>query len=211
MTSMHSDKPDLRVILIGGTSNVGKSTLAQMIASRLGGQWTSTDSLGRHPGRPWGTVRPHVAEHYATLAVDELIADVLRHYRGMWPGIEQLVAAHASDPARQPLILEGSALWPESVATLRLPGVGALWLTASDALLQGHIYAGSAYDRAPPEARFLIDKFLARTLRYNELMLRAIERLGLPWLNVEEADSLDDLADRALRMLAQGAAARPHR
>lgn len=208
---MQMDKPDLRGILIGGTSNVGKSTLAQAIAARRGGQWTSTDSLGRHPGRPWGTVRPHVAEHYATLAVDELIADVLRHYRGLWPGIEQLVAAHASDPARPPLILEGSALWPESVASLRLPGVGALWLTASDTFLQGRIYAGSGYAQAPPEARLLVDKFLARTLRYDELMLRALARLGLPWLNVEAAASLDDLADQALRLLAQGPAARPHR
>ncbi len=46
-------KRDLRVILIGGSSNVGKSILAQSLALKLGWSHISTDSLARHPGRPW--------------------------------------------------------------------------------------------------------------------------------------------------------------
>jgi 2-phosphoglycerate kinase len=44
-----------RVVLIGGTSNVGKSTVAQAVAERLGFEYLSTDELARHPGRPWRT------------------------------------------------------------------------------------------------------------------------------------------------------------
>ncbi|MFE3854930.1 hypothetical protein ACFXPN_27835 [Streptomyces griseorubiginosus] len=74
----------VRVVVIGGTSNTGKSTVAGAVAERLGFAHRSTDLLARHPGRPWRTpereVPPHVAEHYATPAVDELIDSVLGHY-----------------------------------------------------------------------------------------------------------------------------------
>ena len=42
-----------RILLIGGTSHVGKSTLAQLLALKLGWNYRSTDKLARHPGRPW--------------------------------------------------------------------------------------------------------------------------------------------------------------
>jgi len=41
------------VILLGGTSCVGKSSLGQSLASSLGWDLLSTDQLARHPGRPW--------------------------------------------------------------------------------------------------------------------------------------------------------------
>ena len=94
---------ELRVILIGGTSHTGKTALARALAARLGWRRLSTDSLARHPGRPWKTggcvVPDHVAEHYLSLSVDELIEDVLAHYRSLWPAIRDLVSAHATDPS----------------------------------------------------------------------------------------------------------------
>ncbi|MEL7245323.1 MAG: 2-phosphoglycerate kinase, partial [Cyanobacteria bacterium J06573_2] len=42
-----------RIILIGGSSHVGKSTLAQSLANKLNWNYISTDKLARHPGRPW--------------------------------------------------------------------------------------------------------------------------------------------------------------
>ena len=75
---------EIRVLLIGGTSHVGKSTLAKALAARLGGEHVSTDTLARHPGRPWATSSGpfprHVAAHYLSLSVDELTTEQLRHY-----------------------------------------------------------------------------------------------------------------------------------
>lgn len=195
------DTPALRVILIGGPSNVGKSTLARALASRLGWHQTSTDSLARYPGRPWGVVRPHVVEHYRTLTPDELIEGVIRHYLSMWPDIRKLITAHAGDPSAECLVLEGSAIWPESVATLRLDGVRAVWLTASDAFLRERIYQGSGYAQASTQEQAMIDKFLGRAQRYNARMIPILRRVGLPWLNVEEASSLEELTDRALNLV----------
>ena len=110
----------MRVVLIGGSSHVGKSSLAESLAANLGWTHISTDSLARHPGRPW---KPHpekvpddVAEHYLSLSVDELITDVLRHYRvNVWPRVEAIVASHIDKTSTARIVLEGSALWPEFV------------------------------------------------------------------------------------------------
>ncbi|MFJ4937244.1 hypothetical protein ACIP8U_25785 [Streptomyces pseudovenezuelae] len=185
--------------MIGGTSNTGKSTVAGAVADRLGFTHRSTDLLARHPGRPWRTpereVPPHVAEHYATLGVDELIDSVLAHYERLWPRIEELVAAHATGPG---LVLEGSALWPERVAALDAPHTAAVWLTAGEDVVRARIRAGGRYDEASERERALMDKFLARSVRYQELMVEAVDRLGLPRVDVGNGRSVSDVADAVL-------------
>ena len=189
---------DCRVLLVGGTSHAGKSTLAQALASRLGWSDLTTDKLARHPGRPWQvpplTVPPHVAEHYRSLPVDELIADVLRHYRQtVWPLVEEIVTARATDPSTDRLVLEGSALLPDRFVTLSYPNVTAVWLTAGREFLAQRIYAESRYDTKSPPERLLIDQFLRRTWKFNDLMRSEVERLGLASLEVDENTRLDDL------------------
>ncbi|MFJ9907222.1 AAA family ATPase [Streptomyces sp. NPDC101152] len=173
---------DVRVVLIGGTSNVGKSTVARAVAERLGFACRSTDLLARHPGRPWRTpereVPPHVAEHYASLTVDELITSVLGHYERLWPRIEALIEAHAADGG-QGLVLEGSALWPVRVAALDVPRTAAVWLTADEAVLRARVHAGGRYAEATEPERALMDRFLARTERYQRLMVDALTELGI--------------------------------
>ncbi len=189
----------VRVVLIGGTSNTGKSTVAGAVAERLGFEHRSTDLLARHPGRPWRTpereVPPHVAEHYATLSVDELTDSVLAHYARLWPRIEELIAEHAAGPG---LVLEGSALWPERVAALDAPHAAAVWLTADEAVVRARIRAGGRYDEASGQERFLMDKFLARSVRYQSLMVDVVERLGLPRVDVGTDRSVSEVADAVL-------------
>lgn len=54
-----------RILLIGGSSHVGKSTVAQSLASHLGWNYRSTDKLARHPGRPWQAKPKKVPNHVA--------------------------------------------------------------------------------------------------------------------------------------------------
>lgn len=180
-------------VLIGGTSNVGKSTVARVVAERLGVGHRSTDYLARHPGRPWRTaereVPPHVVEHYSTLAVDELISSVLAHYARLWPRIEELVAAADG------LVLEGSALWPERVA--KLTGVRSVWLTAGEGTIRERIHADGAYETASAGERALMDTFLARSVRFQQLLLADVERLGLRHIKVDGC-SVAEVADAVL-------------
>jgi hypothetical protein len=189
-----------RIILIGGTSHTGKSTLAKQLAERLSLEALSTDKLARHPGRPWPTpawsVPPHVAEHYSTLSTGELLESVLAHYRGMWPRIVTALTQRADSG----IVLEGSALWPERVARLRQADLAALWLTASDAFLTARIENESGYALADARGRALIESFVRRTLLFNAHMMEAVGRLELPVIDVEGAGSA--LLEEAIRMVA---------
>lgn len=85
-----------KLILIGGTSHAGKSTLGRRLAGDLGWNYLSTDQLARPPGRPWkaGTqpVPTDVVEHYTDRSVTELVDSVLSHYRKIvWPIVDAIV------------------------------------------------------------------------------------------------------------------------
>ena len=192
----------VRVVLIGGTSHVGKSTLAQALAERLGWASRSTDQLARHPGRPWRPpgedVPAHVAEYYLDLTDEARLASVLAHYRNIWPLAEALVRRHGKDPSAERLVLEGSALWPEQAAALTLPSAAAVWLTGSAALVEDRIRRESHYDGADRRGRAMIDAFIERSLRFDRLMMDEVRRLGLAHLEVAGNTDVDVLADRCL-------------
>lgn len=198
-------RSDLRVILIGGSSHVGKSTLARSLADTLGWRMLSTDTMARHPGRPWRSpperVPDHVSEHYLTLSVGELITDVLDHYRiNVWPKVQTLIRSVTTEASPDRLILEGSALWPESVATLSFDGLAALWLTASDETLRRRIHRESRYRSLSATERLMVDAFLDRTLAYNQQMIHVIDRLGFLRIDVLQS-GVAELADRCLTAL----------
>lgn len=199
--------PALRVILIGGTSHAGKSSLARYLAGAIGWRYQTTDKLARHPGRPWSNdavpVPQHVAAHYATLPVDELLADVLLHYeKNVLPQVSALVGECVSNPSLDGLVLEGSALLPAGVAPLLSEHVGGVWLRANDQLLVARIRAESRYRQRGTEDQLLIDKFIERTLVFERHIERAIEEYELPRLPVSESDTCEMLAERCMRTIS---------
>lgn len=195
-------QPNLRVVLIGGSSHVGKSTVSDSLAAKLGWSHISTDSLARHPGRPWKTapeeVPEHVAEHYLCLSVDELIEDVLYHYRtNVWPKIEEIVASRLNDTSTTGIVLEGSALLPELVMNLDIDKIVAVWLTASEEVFQKRIRDGSLYRWKSPREQLMIDKFMERTLAYNALLVEAVNQQGFILVDVLQSN-LTELSERCL-------------
>ena len=202
---MRNVHPHTRVILISGSSHSGKSALSESIAANLGWNRISTDTLARHPGRPWRPepekVPDHVAKHYLSLSVDELIVDVLHHYRvNVWPKIEEIVASHINDPSRGRLIIEGSALWPELVATLDRDNIAALWLTAKEAVFRQRVRDESLYHTKSLRERRMIDKFLERTLVYNAQMIEVANQHGFILVDVQQSN-LAELTQRCLSIL----------
>lgn len=202
---MRDVNPNLKVILIGGSSHSGKSALSESIAANLGWNRISTDTLARHPGRPWRPepekVPDHVAEHYLSLSVDELIEDVLHHYRvNVWPKVEEIVASHINNPSQAGLIIEGSALWPKLVATLDFDNIAALWLTASEAVFRQRIHNESLYHSKSLRERRMIDKFLERTFVYNAQMIEIANRHGYILVDVQQSN-VEELTKRCLSIL----------
>ena len=165
-------KDNLRVILIGGSSHSGKSTVAKIMANKKGCSFLSTDSLARHPGRPWRKnpkdIPPHVVEHYSTLSVDELFEDVLRHYQRVWLIVKDIISMYVNNLSYDQLIIEGSALWPEFVASDDVQNIKSIWFTAENDQFQERIYRESEYERVLESEKYLIEKFLKRTQYFNK-------------------------------------------
>ena len=195
---------DIRVLLIGGTSHVGKSTLAQALAAKLGGEHVSTDSLARHPGRPWATSSgpfpDHLRTHYLSLSVDDLTTEKLRHYQRLWPRIEAMVAARTTDASARRLILEGSGVLPQRAAALK--ATVAVWLTASADVLRGRIYSASRFDELAPEEKAIVEKFLERTKQYDQLIISAVTSLGLTSIDTSTAASTAELTEQFFQAIS---------
>lgn len=199
---------ETRVILIGGSSHVGKSTLGRSLAEKLGWSYRSTDKLARHPGRPWvctngKTIPEHVAEHYRTLSVNALLSDVLSHYQNnVLHQVETIVDSHVFNLSTECLILEGSALLPGLVANLvNKNGVKAIWLTASDELLRNRILNESNFERVGIDQQYLIQKFLALTLLYNQRLREEVKQLEFKYIEVDSVSMLDELAEKCIKLI----------
>ena len=165
---------DIKVILIGGTSHTGKTTLGKAIANLLDWDYIATDSLAKHPSRPWISannkmLKKHVVEHYKNLSSLELVTDVLRHYaQNVLPQVETLIQDYCSISANKCLIMEGSALFPTLVKKLvKQENVRGFFLVASRSLLKNRIFASSNFYRVEKKERYLIYKFLERAWFYN--------------------------------------------
>lgn len=170
--------PVVKVLLIGGTSHVGKSTLARRLAQDLGWSHLSTDQLARHPGRPWRSgkdgVPADVVEHYTNLSTADLLASVRRHYQdNVWPIVAALVRSHLNNPYEPCLVFEGSAILPELVASAAWRRTRWLWLTAPAEVIDERIRHSSDYHRRAETERSLIRKFLERTLAFDRLVVRS--------------------------------------
>jgi 2-phosphoglycerate kinase len=189
--------PNLRVLLIGGSSNVGKSAVAAALAEQLGWRCVSTDSLARHPGRPWRQsnkkVPTHVADHYLILKANELLESIILHHRKMSPIVAELVKSTVSDTSLPKLVLEGSALWPFITSGPQQKEVAAIWLTASADTLRARIYENSGFANANEQNRAMISRFLERTLLFDRKTAELVNGHGCRVIDVDAYKSAEEL------------------
>lgn len=194
------DVAEPSLVLIGGASHTGKSTLARAITDHIGWELVHTDKLARHPGRPWSfpgfDLPPHVPVYYREHSPADLLADVLEHYGRVWKLVEALPA-----PVLPGRVLEGSAILPEHALPLVRAGSIGIWLCADPQILEDRIRAESEYAQRNPEERAAIDGFQARNGLMNAHIERSARALGLPIYDAREPTS--SLLERVLA-LAQG-------
>lgn len=194
--------PHPKIVLIGGPSHAGKSTLCDALGALPGWSKQSTDMLGSHPGRPWKPagerVRPHVVEHYLSLSPDELLADILGFQRRMWPTIERIIEdQHRAPGGALNLAFQGSALLPEYTGGLASDRVTPLCLSASPEFLEARIRRNSSYAALSGTARTLVDKFMARNRLMNDLYVRMARENGVRVIDVGIGVSVRELVEIA--------------
>lgn len=171
-------------VLILGTSHVGKTTCATKLAERLGWSLTSTDKLGRHPGRPWTGVPAPVIEFYTSLSDDAIHWFLRVHHQNIQP----VIGATIEDVRGSGFILEGAALRPEYLADWNVEDVLAVCLTADDAVLRDRIFATSGYAQQPNDVKTATDRFIERSLRENKALVEAAQAHRVEVIDVFEPD-----------------------
>ena len=181
MDAIHSET---KVLLLGGTSHSGKTTLAAGLAGRLGWRHVSADRLSRHPGRPWSndgaSLPDDVIEHFSRLSPEELLEDVMSHYRGnVWPIVDAIVRSHVRNSFDRGLVLEGSAILPELYESSSLPDAcSAIWLRISKPDLRERILLSSRFETRRLDEQELIEAFFDRAVRFNSTIAEAAVARG---------------------------------
>jgi len=187
-----------KVLLVGGTSHVGKSTLAARLSAELGSRLLSTDQLARHPGRPWrddaSPLPADVVAHFSSEPPARLLETVVEHYQqNVWPIVEAIVRSSLKNPYDPSLVFEGSAILPERVAAAGFEACEAVWLTASHDSIRERIRDSSAYATRSAEARRLIDAFSERAVAFDRLIVDTANRHGLRLLDVTTTDLIPEV------------------
>lgn len=196
-----------RIVLITGTSHVGKTTLATRLADAFGCSAISTDRLARHPGRPWPDIPRPVIEYYERLSPDTIYWFLRAHHENMWPGLKRLIDDRRL--TETVLVLEGSALRPEYVAPLLSETAVGVCLHAPDLFLRERMQAEAGYSKASLADRLVMDKFIERSLRDNAEMHDAAAHDGFALVDVSEPGTVDKLYQSLVDDFREDRADRP--
>ncbi|MNK36112.1 hypothetical protein D3C87_546540 [compost metagenome] len=192
-------RPTLSTILIAGTSHVGKSTLAGLLSERLRCEAISTDSLARHPGRPWPGIPAPVEEYYSQLSPETIHWFLKIHHQNIWPLIRTMIDSRSGTGA--PAIFEGAALRPELISPLLGSTVAGVFLHAGNDFLLERMRSHAQYEDATADRRRIMDAFIERSLRENTDMLASAQEHHVPVVDVTQPQAfetlLTDLAARA--------------
>ena len=203
---MKEGNQNLKVVLIGGASCSGKSSLGRSLADSLGWELQSTDEFARHPGRPWrndGSYVPRsVADYFSSHSDTELLQDVWRHYRdNVWPIARAVTSSRVNNSFDVPLVLEGSSILPELVTEVSCAEVCSLWLVGDEDLLIERIRRESGYRTRSVKEQLLIDVFVRRAVAFDKKLRASLIDTGLQMIQTSNEVTTEELV-RTLRKSA---------
>jgi len=191
-----------KVILVGGSPRVGKSTVGALLSAKLGFPCLSTDDIGEvlqtvcdiNPMRGY-----EYPEYYARREKQQLIDDIAAYHRKLEPAIARLVEIHSS--WGDPLILEGWALYPELVRRLENDQVFSVWLIAQEGLLAQRVRTSTSFYALAKEPEKVIENYLHRSLWHNQKLLAQCKAQNRNYILVGENTAAEETAEKILAML----------
>ncbi len=183
-----------KVILIGGSPMTGKSTIAMNIASTLKYPCISTDDIGEAL-QTVVAINPmqksDFRTYYANTSPDKLIADIQQYHKAMELAINRLIDIHGS--WGNSLIMEGWALYPSRIQHLIGENVSAVWLIASDGLLESRLLGKTDFLNGVAAQNYLL-----RSKWHNDLILEQCKTVRASFVFVHGDEPTDLLANKIL-------------
>jgi len=188
-----------KVILIGGSPRVGKSTAAALLASKLIRPCVSTDDIGEalQSMLDIGPIKGYpYPDYYALRTPQQLVDDIVAYHKKVEPAIARLVEVHSNWGS--PLVMEGWALYPEFVCGIENEQVFSVWLIAEPGLFESRMRANSSFldNAAQPEK--VIEGYLYRSEWHNKTLLDQCKAGQRNYIVVEERTTPEEIVDRIM-------------
>ena len=191
-----------KVILIGGSPRVGKSTAAALLASKLLRPCISTDDIGLalqsvldiNPmkGYPY-------PDYYALRTQRQLIDDIIAYHKKVEPAIARLVEEHAAWGS--PLVMEGWALYPELVRRVENDQVFSVWLIAEPGLFESRMRKNSSFLDHAKDPEKVADGYLHRSEWHNRTTLEQCVAGNRNFIRVGENTTPEEIVAEIFGML----------
>ena len=183
------------VFVVGGPSNVGKTTAAVAVGRTLGCDVFAVDDLARastHPALAFERDDTTWARPPA-----ELVQLLIDKGAALWPAVADRIARARS--ANESVIIEGEGPSPASVASCG-PGAlrGAFIVELEAAVLDETLRRRSAaYRLLPPDRQASV---VAMNVGYGQWLKRACDDVGVPWLPSQPWETLTDRPSEAWKV-----------
>jgi 2-phosphoglycerate kinase len=188
-----------KVILIGGSPMVGKSTVAIEIASRAKCPCISIDDIGEalQTAVPINPMQgKDFRDYYKNTETDKLLSDIQQYHHALEPAIQRLVDIHST--WGNSVVLEGWALYPRFIKPRFIkPIIGhdvfAVWLIASNELLEARLLNRNDFLEGIAARNYLL-----RSMWHNDLLLQQCTVFDTHYILINGNESAKLLAEKIL-------------
>ncbi len=185
-----------KVLLIGGSPMIGKSTVARRISSMYELQNFSTDDIGEIL-QTVVNINPmkdmNYLEYYENVEPDVQISDMLKYHKALENAITKIVSIHSN--WGQSMVMEGYAIYPN---ILMNDNVDAIWLIASEELLADRVNQSQAFEAASGRAK---ENYLKRSIWHNQFLKEQCKIHNRKYIELCGQETRDDIVECIMRMV----------
>jgi 2-phosphoglycerate kinase len=196
------------VYLIGGPPGGGKTTLGRQLARRLDLPSVTIDdfrtailavtSPDSHPDLHWVGM-PNAVDYFTNREPDQMIRDALAQHVALWPAVERVIVKRLRGGAG--CVIDGWHLLPRDVSSIAERNLVPVWLDVDADVLEERERLVWDFYAESPNPKLMFANFMARSLRWNELVCDQARDLGLRVMSQDGSKSPDDLCDEVLSPL----------
>jgi 2-phosphoglycerate kinase len=195
------DKYMKKVILIGGSPMVGKSTAAISLAAKLAYPCISTDDIGEvlQTVTDISPMRGHdYLDYYTCREKAKLIEDITDYHKKMEPAIRKLAEIHSA--WGNPLIIEGYALYPDQFKEQN-GNVFSVWLIADKHLLENRLNSNTDFYKNAKDPEKGRENYLYRSEWHNEKIFEQCKAGNQNYIIVKQESTTEEIASCIMDML----------
>jgi len=185
-----------KVLLIGGSPMIGKSTVAKKISAMYELQNISTDDVGEilqtvvdiNPMKNLSYL-----DYYEKTELNTLIEDMGEYHKVISKAISKIIDIHSKWGGL--IVIEGYAIYPNKSI---YDNVEAIWLIADEKLLTDRMQTSPSFANASANAK---NKYLERSLWHNDYILQECKKYNRKYIKVNGEESAEEIAKKIIEIL----------